>query len=482
MPKDLIEDIKKQVPIDSQVTFTLQTGEEISGVFAGITRESIILDTRDGERTLPLERIADFQIGSPQLPRDLIHFKEQTSEKLVEIKNKFDIGIKESTIELEPLDLTDIVFPGQELPGWEKKSLAGGTSISGMWLEIKQKYEEAQNANELSSEFNRIHQIIKEFKPLVELFQTSPTLKRVLAYFYSISENWDEALQNYQEAAIQSEEVNDWINVVALALQLGKEELACYSLGKFFHRTSIINQQEAWFVYVNLLEKFNNFPAFSELCNMEEYKIGEDEIAFLLETAIYLLKKTGNAEWATELSKRYSSKESPAESLESLLREISQRFDGEPTQSYLRFSKDFENFALDSKRKLDKLSSELDAPSVPESLSGLGMTQLYKKANRYYKTGDLELAKFCYQQCIEQIRKFGTSSSEYLILDSSIKKLTIVLVRLDQSEEAASILEEYRQIVVDDPNITDNNKQALDNLLANVCEHTNRHTEGNLFN
>ena len=151
--------------------------------------------------------------------------EKRASEKLIEIENQFNVQIQAAEVELKSLDFT---FPAEELTGWQN------TDVAGMWLQIKNQYDYAEKSGELSTKFGRIQQIVHELKSLTERFPNSPAFKRALAYFYSISNNWEEALHNYQRAAIQSRNANDWFDVAVCALELDKEELACYSLQKFF--------------------------------------------------------------------------------------------------------------------------------------------------------------------------------------------------------------------------------------------------------
>ena len=99
--------------------------------------------------------------------------------------------------------------------------------------------------NELSTKFGRIQPLLTELSPLVRRFPNSSSLKRVTAYFYAVSDDWQEAIQIYKEVAITSEDANDWFNVAVSALNLNKEELACYSLEKYFNSISVIDKPNA---------------------------------------------------------------------------------------------------------------------------------------------------------------------------------------------------------------------------------------------
>ena len=348
-------------------------------------------------------------------------FEERASEKLIEIENQLNAQIQASEIELKSLDFT---FPAKELTGWQD------TDVAGVWLQIKNKYDYAQKSGELSAKFGRIQQIVHELKSLTERFPNSPAFKRALAYFYSVSNNWEEALHNYQRAAIQSKDAKDWLDVAVCALELNKEELACYSLQKFFYGGSIINESKAWYTYVKLLERFNNLPALRELCETDKYNTTEGEVKVLLETAIYLLKKTGAEVLATEIIRKWLT----GSSTKSLLGEACQKLNDQPDESYHRF---------------------LEVMNVIKDLDGEDLYKEAEQADTIEK--NFEKAEYLYQECIRRDIRY----------DTAIKNLAMVLTRLERTEEAVHLLEKNRPRVKD--------KKSLDNRLINVYQHAGQY-------
>ena len=314
----------------------------------------------------------------------------------------------------------------------------------------------------LSAKFGRIQPLIIELKSLVRRFPNSPSLKRVSAYFHALSDNWHEAIQIYQEIAITSENASDWFNLAVSALNLDKEELACYSLEKFFYDVSVIDSPKAWYIYVNLLEKFNNLPAFRELCKKDENNVTENEIEALLDAAIYLLKKKVTTELAIEVVKKRINGEQP----KSLLLEVSRKLGGQSAESYRQFLTEFMNERINSEKKGDSIhlthSEPLEntKPSTfdetlqkPYSRPKVELTgeELYREAQRADKIDkNLVKAEQLYRDCIRQSIRH----------DSTIKDLAMVLVRLDRSIEAVELLEKKRLDVED--------KQSLDNALIMV--------------
>ena len=379
----------------------------------------------------------------------IVNFEEQASEKLSEIEKQFNNQIETAKFELEPPDLT---FPAEELTGWQS------TTVAGEWIRIKNKYENAKKINELSAKFGRIQPLVIDLKSLAVRFPNSPSLKRVFAYFYALSDNWQEAIQIYQEVAITSENINDWFNIAVSALHLNKEELACYSLEKFFYGVSVIEAPEAWHIYIRLLEKFNNLRAFRQLCKKDENDVVASEIEALLDAAIYLFKKKGTTELAIEIVQ----KRIKGESDESLLKEVCQKLGGQSTESYRQFLTEFMNAMI--------ASEKVTSPSTPEDPERSGTVEksvdymspqkrdIQTQAKDPYTSAkhadlvekDLEKAERLFRKCVSQNIRH----------DSAIKDLAMVLVRLERPGEAVELLEHKR------PNIED--KQALDNTLIMV--------------
>ena len=478
--------IQQKVPLGTRVKFSLKTGREISGVLTEIGQDHITVESSNGpvivlteviglwansenevpESDLepvdvksdgPEESIEDRPTEAPEEPvsSPADPLSSEAPKKLSEIQVRFDAQLENTEIELKHPDLT---FPAKELIGWQNMDVAG------TWIRLKNKYEYAQKINELSARHGRIQPIISELKSLTERFPNSPALKRALAYFYSLSGNWQEAVQIYQAVTITLEDTNDWFNMAVSALKLNKEELVCYCLEKFFYEVSIIDEPKAWYTYVNLLEKFNNLPAFRELCRTDQYDITEAGIEVLFETAIYLLKKTGAEALATKIIQ----KRLTGESTKSLLGEMCQKLDGRPAESYRQFLTKFMNDMIISEKKTHSIT-----PQRPEHISTvkqpihdttsqkqkLQTPVTYREEDPYTKAKradllekNLEKAEGLFREAIRQnIRP-----------ESAIKDLAMVLVRLERPKEAVALFEEYRQKVQD--------KQSWNYLLINVYQ------------
>ena len=378
-----------------------------------------------------------------------VNFEEQVSEKLAEIEKQFNNQIETSVLKLE---LPDLTFPAEELTGWQS------TTVAGEWIRIKNKYENAQKINELSPKFGRIQPLIIELKSLISRFPNSPSLKRVFAYFYAISDNWQEAAQIYQEIAMTSGNANDWLNVAVSALNENREELACYSLEKFFYEISVIDISEVWYVYISLVEKFSSLSAFRELCRKYGNDVTKNEIAVLLDAAIYLLKRKVTTELAIEIIQKWMK----GEPVGSLLKEVYQKLGGQSTESYRQFLTEFMGKMIASEKAIQPIISEY--PEHINAIKGHSHHIIPQKRDQRMleedpytsakradlEEKDLEKAEQLYRKCISQNIRH----------DSAIKDLAMVLVRLDRPGEAVELLEEKR------PDIED--KQSLDNTLITV--------------
>ena len=483
--------IQQKVPLGSHVKFSLKTGKEISGVLTEIGQEHITVEASSGLATILTDVIGswenlgdegsqsdlesvdvksngpaeDMEDGSTEVPEEPVSPPEdslnsEAIEKLSEIQTRFDTQLENTEIELRSPDLT---FPAKELIGWQS------TDVAGVWIRLKNKYEYAQKINELSTKHGRIQPIISELKSLTEHFPNSPVLKRALAYFYSLSGNWQEAIQIYQAVVIASEDTNDWFNMAVSALKLNKEELACYCFEKFFYEVSIIDEPKAWYTYVNLLAKFNNFPAFRELCKTDQYSITEKGIEVLFDTAIYLLKKIGTEALATTIIQ----KRLTGESTKSLLGEVCQKLDGRPAESYRQFLTKFMNDMIALEKKPGPITPQHSGHISTVKKTVYGTTSQKQKSQTpvtrreedpYTKAKRADLIE---KNLPKAEGLFREAIRRNIRPESATKDLAMVLVRLERPEEAVNLLEEYRQKVKD--------KQSWNHLLTNVYQNTGQY-------
>ena len=434
----LIREIQEKFQLGSQAAFTLKTGERVSGLLVGIGLDSITLNLTNGVETILVNNILEVDTlvqdgaAASDLP-DLDQFEKQAFEKLTKIEGEFQTNIR--TAKVEKLKQPDQRFPASELSGWAK------TGIAGTWNTIWTKFAEIETLDNLDAKDN-IDWIITSLKSLVSQFPDSPSLKRLLAYFYTKSENWDEALSNYQKAAVQSKMAEHWLDVAVSALKVDKEELACCSLGEFFYESTILKEEEVWYVYVGLLERFNDLRSFREQCRVESSD--ENEPEFLLKTAVYLLKKIGKETSATEILK----KQLAGEFISFLLEEGCQELYGDPTESYQQVFTEFMNTVKGYTEA--KYANELMDARTASKQTFKG-DNLYTKAKRANDSGDLKTAKHLYRECIKQNTP---------LRESAIKDLASLFDRLGQTDDGIKLLEENFQTAI--------NKNAVNHLLVNL--------------
>ena len=363
--------IQDQVPLESQVAFFLQGGGDISGRLVEIGREHIKIEVKGNHApvVIPIDRINYWQLlidnhqngqnDAPTPPSDAI-VNSQTSKplddipsdvsttkekrgtdqsenpkdnalssteieiekKLVEIETRFHAKCQSAKIELkEP----DFAFPAEEVIGSQKKE------ANKIWNSLQNKYQNAKRINELSAKFGRIQPIITELKDLADRHRSSASIKRHLAYLNTLSGKQQVALKYYRETAILSQNATDWHNLAVVAQEAKNEELACYGLSQVFQKLPATKELDAWYVYINLLLKFDSHKGLSSICQTKHRKILQDENSLLLETSVYLLKMAGEEEAAREVLRKSIMTD---EVSISYLQEILSTFDRQPTKGY----------------------------------------------------------------------------------------------------------------------------------------------------
>ncbi len=369
--------IQEQVPLESQVKFSLQGGGDISGKLVEIGREHIKIEVEENQppAVIPLERIIHWQSlketpqngqsedpvpassdtstaeekakadqskkpGTPALSSAEI----ETEKKLIEIEARFQAKCQSAKIALkEP----DFKFPEEDLKDLGDRQRKEATTI---WNRIRDKYQYAKKNNELSTTFGRIQPIITELQDLANRYRNSSSIKRHLAYFYTLSGNQEEALNNYQDTAIFSQNEIDWYNLAVVAQKSENKELACYSLGQVFQQLSITDDTEAWYLYVHLLIEFNSHRELSQIYQTEHRKFSREEISLLSETGVYLLKVADRKKTAKETLEKTIADEISISFLQKILRALDQK----PTENYQSIAKE--------------ISRQMDAKEVSQAV------------------------------------------------------------------------------------------------------------------
>ncbi|MBC8233248.1 tetratricopeptide repeat protein [bacterium] len=300
---------------------------------------------------------------------------EPIFKKLIEIEARFHAQLQTAKIELE---VPDFVFPADDISDRYKEQVAT------VWNIISNRYEYANKINELSSKFGRIQPITHDLESLVKRFSNSSNLKRHLAYFYFLLGEERKSMDYYKDAAKTSQEVDDWYNLASLALKSGEEELGCYALEQVFFQVPITEKPDAWYVYIKLLENTGNYPALVKLCEITERNLSEEELVFLLETGIYLLKSTGEEKIATSLTRGWMN----SQALQPLALESFRQVDGQLSESYQRIVAEFSKADQEEKKK-----SELKILQQPQ-----GYIYTYRKDRGFGFLEDLIGKKYFFHR------------------------------------------------------------------------------------
>ncbi len=336
--------IQKQIPLGSRVKFSLAGGSDISGSLVGIEQELIKIETVEGQAAMvPIDRIIFWQLldtspinGGNSKPSDegkgARESEIEITKKEVEIKARFQAKRQSAKIGLkEP----DFVFPTEELSSGAKKE----TTV--IWNRIRDKYQYAKKVNELGAAYGRIQPILTELENMANWFRSSASVKRHLAYFYTLSNNRQDALKSYREAAISSQNEIDWYNLAVVAQETGNGELACYSLSQLFRKSPAMKELDAWYMYINLLLKFDSHRDLIAICRAKSQKISQKETALLLETAVYLLIVADEESGAREALRKPIAGVSVSD-----IREILNALDREPTEGYQSVIEEFSRPAI----------------------------------------------------------------------------------------------------------------------------------------
>ncbi len=330
--------IQRQVSIGSKVTFSLESGQKISGVLIELGRDHVKLERDGKDIIIPIQRIVFWEVSKEQLSseEEVIEVPDgkdsippgsaqpEVIKKLLEIEARLEAQLGVAAV--QDVKAPDFTFPSDEIKG--KQS----TDAHTVWTRIREKYSYAIKINELSAKFGRIQPIVNELKTLAERFPNSTSVKRLLAYFSWLMGNQRESLTLYQEAAVASIDAWDWYNVAVVALMEGQEELSCYGLEQFFGRIPITDAVGAWYLYVQLLKNLSNYSILNNLGKIEGRNFSEEEGRILLETGIYLLKTTGNEKLAARLTQQWLAGQAPIP----LAFEAFSRFNEQPSSNYQR--------------------------------------------------------------------------------------------------------------------------------------------------
>ena len=373
---------QKRISVGTRGRFYLTNGSEITGKLVGVEPDQMKIEWLENQPPLPIP-ITDVTSWEPweeSVPRRGIKKNLGTIEK--------QFGDKFQSAEIK-LKEPDFKFPVNELSGSRETSMA-------TWISIKDKYEFAKENNVLTKE--KKTDIIYELKRLDDKFQSSASIKCHLAYFYALSEKWEDALKYYREGIILSQDGIGWYNLAVVAEETQKWELACYSLNQAFRRLPATEEQEAWYFYIKLLIKSDSHRDLSQVCQTEHREIAQDEADLLLETVIYLLKAGDWIEEAEEALKK------SGEVSVSYLKEILNIFDKEPIKDYQkvarRFDKNMSNQTNSKESQFNKVEGQSTLLASNAQNPPIG-NELYLLASKEKNENRIEKARELFQKAID---------------------------------------------------------------------------------
>lgn len=318
--------IQRQVPIGSNVSFFLKTGEQIAGILVEIGRTHITVQTGSEEETILIDLIGRWKVAKdithPQdtrsidLPveRQAIEAKEATAsvhpipangrakmpppipneilqpvtQKLIEIETQYQV--KTAAAQLQFID-PELGFEDSEFTVKHREE------ARKVWGGVTDRYRYAQKMNELGSQFGRIRPIIQQLETLREKFPGVASIYKALGFFYYLQNDFNKAIEHYKNAVSHNHTPADWHNMAYLALHVEQKETAVYALEQFFTKTPITADTDAWFCYINLLTTTQNY---SNLHKIIPHQTSTNDKERLLEALIYLLLITNDKDKAQQ--------------------------------------------------------------------------------------------------------------------------------------------------------------------------------------
>jgi len=362
--------IQRQVPIGSKVVFWLKNGREISGELVELGRDHITLENENGIATILVEMIGSWEVIASEMPETTPKkldvtgpFKPEDKaittdvstetvkqavdrtttpslkaeipkpvlRRLIEIEARFEARLDTARIELEEPDFS---LPPSERP----KQHSQKKRAEETWGRIVNRYQYAKRVNELGKQYGRIQPITQQLEELAAQLPSSAAVKRHLAYCYFLSGREKDALDCYKKTAKMSQEATDWYNLAAVALRVGQDAVAIYSLGRYFLKKPITEKLNAWYVYVDLLRNSGDYSILQELYDSIKRDLTERELVLLLETGIFLLKSGGKDAIATKFTRRLVE----GQALRDLVLEAVRHLEGQPDEAYHQVVKEFE--------------------------------------------------------------------------------------------------------------------------------------------
>ncbi len=331
--------IQRQIPLGSCVTFTLKTGQEVTGTLTEIGRDYVVIEENSGVATILVETIGSWKVSSApatnsvtvppahkpvQAPSGNLDNGsiDESGDLLKEIKIRFDAYLETR----RPLE---IIAPSFEISDDDLREWQRSGAVTA-WNRAKSKYEYALKVNELSGKFGRIQPIIAEIKTITAHYPSSLTANRLLAYMTYLSNDSVECAKLYEQIALVSREHQDWHNLAVIALERNQRELAHYSLFRIFRLVGPATRVQEWYWYTYLGNELGLQYQLAELIQGLGYTPSDDDNKLILNTAIYMLLLSEKSEEARDLLLRSLEKLS----LDEVVATIQNHFTPDESASY----------------------------------------------------------------------------------------------------------------------------------------------------
>lgn len=381
--------IQQQVLIGNNVTFVLRTGHILSGILIQLGRDNVVIESHGKKSTILLEMIGVCQVEEESATGDevstvnnhpshsehaeppadkptvlsvkapsyqgngtSVHAPSQTPPSnqteaiperqanppdsvtpeviklLLAIEAKYEARIQVAKFELADIELK---FPGEEIEEPQR-----GEARTA-WQNIKSIYDYAVRVHELDPRHGRIGRFAYQLARLAEQYPDAHSLRRQAAYFSRMAGQLPTSLELWKKVATATQSSDDWKYFAAIALANQDDITCCYALGQYYVNASVDEEEAAWFIFINQIQKFSNYASLLSITQARS-EFNDKEVKYLFEACMYLMKRSG----LEKLAENYidKTKNSPP-SLE-LLIEILKQFSQEPTENYSHLATELE--------------------------------------------------------------------------------------------------------------------------------------------
>lgn len=396
--------IQQQIPLGSEAIFYLKNGSEISGIVTEIGIEHVTLKKEEEFITILIDMVGLWRVlrsdtlktdvpspVPPQVPQPPDSTSTQSNQevvrKLLEIEARFRAYQQVSLLQIKTPDFV-----------LSDNDVRSNTNAVVVWDRVRNKYQYAEKINEISVKFGRIQPLIQELNSLLVQFPRSSMIKRHLAYFYYLQGNRQEALKLLKAAAMTSDHLWDWYNLAVLAIANQQQEIACYSLGRFFQIVPCVEVFHAWHFFVDLVGKFSDYQSIRAILDKRLGGSSERELVLLVETGIYLNIINNNKLFAEGIVKQWLD----GVSLTDLVSDSFKTFQTLPNKEYQKLVGEF----IDSEKLSNQREITTELQGFIESYSSKYGFLRDSSGKRYF----FHMTAVSDDDLLEQLRSFSSGN------------------------------------------------------------------------